>query len=226
MDRKNTGVESVDKALKILECFTQPRQELSLTEIANKTNNYKSTVLRLCESLEKFNFIEKEFNKKYRLGNSIERLYAIYDKSFNYRDEIQQELHHLCKLTNETVSFFIKQKNFRVCILNSIPKKFIKHVTEIGIPKPLDRGASGKIVSAFSNLPVKDYKLIKKNGHQIEREVQGKEFGSVAVPFFINKKFLGAIGITGHISNFDQRSCIKFVKLIKRSCNKLEKKLL
>ena len=84
MDRKNTGVESVDKALKILECFTQPRQELSLTEIANKTNNYKSTVLRLCESLEKFNFIEKEFNKKYRLGNSIERLYAIYDKSFKH----------------------------------------------------------------------------------------------------------------------------------------------
>ena len=97
MSKKNHGVEAVDKALNILNCFTRPRQELSLTEIANVTNNYKSTALRLCESLEKFNFLKKEINKKYKLGNGIERLYSIYDKSFNYIDEIQNELHHLCK---------------------------------------------------------------------------------------------------------------------------------
>ena len=225
MSKKNHGVEAVDKALNILNCFTRPRQELSLTEIANVTNNYKSTALRLCESLEKFNFLKKEINKKYKLGNGIERLYSLYDRSFNYIDEIQNELHHLCKLTNETVSFFIKQKNFRICVSNSIPRKFIKHVTEIGVPKPLTRGASGKIVCAYNNLPVENYKLIKKRGYQIELEVQGKEFGSIATPLFVNSKFLGAIGITGHISNFGKKNCLKFVKLLKQSCSKLEKKL-
>ena len=65
MNKKKSGVESVDKALSILDCFVKPRQELSLTELSNSTNNYKSTTLRLCESLEKFNFLEKDINKKY-----------------------------------------------------------------------------------------------------------------------------------------------------------------
>tara|TARA_B100000035_G_C20958960_1_gene535579 strand:+ start:335 stop:1015 length:681 start_codon:yes stop_codon:yes gene_type:complete len=225
MNKKKSGVESVDKALSILDCFVKPRQELSLTELSNSTNNYKSTTLRLCESLEKFNFLEKDINKKYKLGNGIDRLYSVYDNSFNYREEIQQELHSLCKETNETVSFFIKQKNLRVCILNSIPNKFIKHVTEIGVPKPLKRGASGKIVSVYNNIAVENYKLIRKRGYQIELEVQGEEFASIATPLFLGKKFLGAIGITGHISNFDKKNCLKFVKLLKHSCSKLEKKL-
>ena len=67
-----------------------------------------------------------------------------YDDSFNYREEIQQELHSLCKETNETVSFLLSKK-FKSMYLNSIPNKFIKHVTEIGVPKPLKEVRAEKL---------------------------------------------------------------------------------
>ena len=40
---KNKGVEAVDKALQILNSFTEKREELTLTEISKIINQYKST---------------------------------------------------------------------------------------------------------------------------------------------------------------------------------------
>ena len=45
MEKKNTGVEAVDKALQILNAFREKREELTLTEIANQINQYKSCLL-------------------------------------------------------------------------------------------------------------------------------------------------------------------------------------
>ena len=53
MDKKNTGVEAVDKALQILNAFSEKREELTLTEISKQINQYKSTTSRLCASLLK-----------------------------------------------------------------------------------------------------------------------------------------------------------------------------
>ena len=54
MDKKNAGVEAVDKALQILNAFSEKREELTLTEISKQINQYKSTTSRLCTSLLKF----------------------------------------------------------------------------------------------------------------------------------------------------------------------------
>ena len=48
----NKGVEAVNKALEILNCFTEKREELNLTQLSKITGNYKSTTLRLSRSLE------------------------------------------------------------------------------------------------------------------------------------------------------------------------------
>ena len=71
MEKKNSGVEAVDKALQILNSFSEKREELTLTEIAKQINQYKSTTSRLCASLLKFGYIERLPNKKYKLGNAI-----------------------------------------------------------------------------------------------------------------------------------------------------------
>ena len=57
MEKKNSGVEAVDKALQILNAFSEKREELTLTEIAKQINQYKSTTSRLCTSLLKFGYL-------------------------------------------------------------------------------------------------------------------------------------------------------------------------
>ena len=43
------GVAALERALSILGCFTAEDKGLTLTEIADRTGLYKSTILRLCE---------------------------------------------------------------------------------------------------------------------------------------------------------------------------------
>ena len=108
MEKKNLGVEAVDKALQILNAFSEKREELTLTEIAKQINQYKSTTSRLCTSLLKFGYIERLPNKKFTLGNAINRLINVYDKTFHINDLIQKQLNVIKDKTNETASFWIK----------------------------------------------------------------------------------------------------------------------
>ena len=91
MNKKNAGVEAVDKALQILNAFREKREELTLTEISKQINQYKSTTSRLCTSLLKFGYIERLPSKKYKLGNAINRLINVYDETFHINDLIQKK---------------------------------------------------------------------------------------------------------------------------------------
>ena len=69
--RKNiVGVEAVDRALNILNCFKNINYPISLTEVSKLTKNHKSTTSRLIKSLEKYNYILKDQNGKYSIGHS------------------------------------------------------------------------------------------------------------------------------------------------------------
>ena len=123
------GVDAVNKALEILNCFTEKNESLSITKIANITGDHKSRISRISKSLENFGYIRKIRNGEFKIGHSISRLYEIYDSSFNLKNSIKSELDFISGKTNETASFFVKQKESRVCIQTSEPKKIIKPVS-------------------------------------------------------------------------------------------------
>jgi len=53
-------VEAVERALGILGAFTAEQGALSLRELAGATGLYKSTILRLCGSLEHFGYLRRD----------------------------------------------------------------------------------------------------------------------------------------------------------------------
>jgi DNA-binding IclR family transcriptional regulator len=53
-----------------------------------------------------------------------------------------------------------------------------------------------------------------------------REIASISVPIFRTKKqFLGALTVTGHISNFNKKNCLNFLNILRSSKIKIEKKL-
>ena len=161
MNRLGFTPEQFPKALEILNCFTEKREELTLTQLSEITGNYKSTTLRLSRSLENFGYLEREIGGKYKLGPAINRLINVYDSSFNFNALIQKQLEEISRVTNETASFFVRQRSNRICILTSEPAKVIKHTVQIGTLKPIDKGASGHILSAYHDLKIKNKDIIK-----------------------------------------------------------------
>ncbi|WP_352508349.1 MULTISPECIES: helix-turn-helix domain-containing protein [unclassified Mesorhizobium] len=67
-DTRAGGVEAVDRALSILGCFTERDEGLSLAEISSRTGLYKSTILRLTESLVRSGYIVRMADKRFAAG--------------------------------------------------------------------------------------------------------------------------------------------------------------
>ncbi len=72
-------VQSVDRALQILTCFSLKKPELSLIEICDMTELPKPTVFRLLSALESAQFIERTTDKqRYSVGIRVFELGNIY----------------------------------------------------------------------------------------------------------------------------------------------------
>ena len=225
---KNTiGVEAVNKALEILNCFTEKNETLTVTKIAEITGDHKSRISRISKSLENFGYLRKIKSGKFKIGHSIPRLYEIYASSFNLKNSIKAELDHISSKSKETASFFVRQNDVRVCIQSSSPNKSIRLQEEIGGKKPLNKGSSGHILSAYNNLEIKDKDKVLKNGYAMTFGERDPEMASVSVPIFKKKnELLGALTVAGHISNFNKKNCIYFLNILRLSKVKIEKNLI
>ena len=225
--KKTIGVEAVNKALEILNCFTEKNETLTITKIAKITGDHKSRISRISKSLENFGYIRKIKSGEYKIGHTIPRLYEIYESSFNLKNSIKAELDFISSKTKETASFFVRQNDLRVCIQSSAPNKSIRLLEEIGGKKPINKGSSGHILSAFNNLEIKDKDKVLKNGYAMTFGERDPEMASVSVPIFKSKNsLLGSLTIAGHISNFNKKNCIYFLNILRSSKVKIEKNLI
>ena len=64
-------VEAVERALTILNAFAADKPELTLAELAVATGFYKSTILRLAGSLERFGYLIRRADGTFRLALAI-----------------------------------------------------------------------------------------------------------------------------------------------------------
>jgi hypothetical protein len=67
------GVASADRVLTVLTAFRRGDDALELAELTRRTSLVKSTIMRLCISLEKFDLIERLDDGRYRLGGESAR---------------------------------------------------------------------------------------------------------------------------------------------------------
>jgi len=220
------GVESVDRALKILDCFSAETQEISLADLSRATDFYKSTILRLTTSLERFGYLVRGDSGLFRLGPTAWRIGSCYRQSFNLADILRPELKVLCEATNETASFYIREGNSRICLYRFEPSRAIRHSISEGASMPLDRGASGKLISAYSGEQSNNSKDIRHDGYVISLGERDPEVAAVSVPL-IRKSgdLVGALAISGLISRFDDEACEFHVSALLESQKRLTDQL-
>ena len=106
------GVEAVDRALWILNAFTEDDASLSLVELSTRTGFYKSTILRLLASLENYGYITRQADKSYSLGFELTRLHGVRQSHFRLEDYVRPVLLALRDATLETASLYQKAVSY------------------------------------------------------------------------------------------------------------------
>ncbi|GKV94987.1 IclR family transcriptional regulator [Pectobacterium aroidearum] len=200
------GAAAVDRAFGILSVFDNDAPFLTLAEIARRTGFYKSTILRLLSSLEKAGFVRKSLDGRYSIGPEALRLSSLYQSSFHLRDILMPHLEHLSMVSGETSSFYIKDNDWRVILYRVEPQRAVRVSVREGDRFSLNYGASGKVLSAFSEGENPQLERIREQFWAESFGERDAETSSVSVPVFgVGNLIRGALTLSGPRDRFTSK---------------------
>jgi DNA-binding IclR family transcriptional regulator len=216
------GVAAVSKALSLMEAFEIGESTLSLAELSRRVGMHKTTALRLARTLALSQYMVQSEDGQWRLGPAAGWLGARYQAGFDVNNVVEPALHQLVKETGESASFYVREGDIRSCVARVEGPQSVRHNVRIGERLPLNRGAPGRVILAFSGAAGEPYEAIRERGYHIslgEREV---EVASVAAPVFgLNWRLLGSMCISGPSSRLTKAKLEKHAKLVIRAANQL-----
>lgn len=199
-------VESVERALTILNQFLNTPEGLSLKQIAERTGYYKSTILRLCGSLEAYGYLRRDADGRFHLGETPTRLAAHQADSLNLEPLIRPVLHALVKETGETASFYVADGDERICRYRENSRRAIRHHIDEGVRLPITQGASGMVLRAFDphRNPDSALDVVAREGFFYSVGERDPDLASVAAPVRqANGTLLGALTLSGLRTRFN-----------------------
>jgi DNA-binding IclR family transcriptional regulator len=221
-------IEAVDKALCVLECFSDITPEMSLKELSEATGLNKSRILRLAGTLAAHGFLVRRKNSLYSLGPQLLILGKIYERSNNLIANARPIMKELALLTGESVKLFAVEGKQRICLARELGPSRLHYAIKEGERLPLFAGAGGKVLMAYCSAAFRDEVLdqglervtpatiikreellkelakIRANGYAVSIGELVCEVGGIAVPVFdADGNVVASLIVAGPLQRFD-----------------------
>lgn len=159
------GAAAVDRAISLLAAFRPGDKTLTVTELAERTRLYNSTVLRLLASLAHGRLVRRTAEGQWALGPEVARLASIYSASFSLEDVVLPEMRALVERTQESVAFHVRQGDQRLVLFRVDSPQLLRDHVRAGDLLPLDRGAGGRVLTAYAGGRGRIYDQVRRDGY-------------------------------------------------------------
>ncbi|MBQ8586791.1 MAG: IclR family transcriptional regulator [Oscillospiraceae bacterium] len=164
METRGRRVYSVEKAIRLLDCFWQERRPLSLRELEQRTGWAKSTIHGLLASMLDSAVVEQNSSDgKYRLGYHLFELGSAVSRSWDLPRCCAPYLQELVDRFGESAYLARLSGNELLLALCEEPHGGFRIVSEEGTRLPLHCSCQGKAI------------LAQKSLHEAKRLLQRKE---------------------------------------------------
>ncbi|MDX8514309.1 IclR family transcriptional regulator [Mesorhizobium captivum] len=198
------GVAALDRAISILNAFTTADRSLGLAEIAARTGLYKSTILRLANSLMRGQLLERLEDGRYRIGPATFRLGALYQRSVVAMEILLPIMRDLSERSWESVAFYVRSGDVRTCLYRIESKHPIRYTIREGDVLPLLAGSGGRVLAAFSGQPGEPYETIRETYNYISLGDRDPQTAGVSAPVFgPGRTLVGALTLSGPSTRVD-----------------------
>jgi DNA-binding IclR family transcriptional regulator len=189
----------LERGLSILECFTEDRLRLQLRELAECTGLDKATLLRLLGVLVRARMVHRFDNGSYAPGPALLHMGMLYRRTFDVGSRLQPALLEVMRQTGETVAFYVRDGDERVCLYRENSSNEVRHHVEVGARLKLSAGGSSShVLRYFTGGNTPQAAAIARDGFAITREERVPQIASVAVPVFDSDGiFQGALVVIG-----------------------------
>lgn len=142
-------LQSAERMLDVLQCFTPDKTDLSLAELSNLTSINKTTLLRILHSLAKRNIISTNDSlKTYSLGIGILSLYNAVSWTSRMEEICLHNMRALRDKTGETVSLYRMEGYKKYCVICVDSLYALRRVIKAGESYPLYVNATGRSLMA------------------------------------------------------------------------------
>lgn len=169
-------VQSIERAIWILNCFTKERPELRLREIADELDLNKSTVHGILNTLKHYGLVDQdEESQKYRLGLKLLELGSKVVNSLDVRNVASPIIRDVCAKTGETVHLVIRDGCDVVYIDKEESSQSVRISTSIGSRYPAHCTGVGKALLAYKSREELLHLLPDKLAKLTERTITDKE---------------------------------------------------
>lgn len=140
------SVQSVDRALDVLEALAEHGGEAGLSEIAARTGLPYGTIHRLLQTLLSRGYVRQESDRRYALGGGLVRLGGIAERMVGVW--AQPYLTRMVELSGETANLAVLEGDFIVYVAQVPSPRRLRMFAEVGRRVLPHSTAVGKVLLA------------------------------------------------------------------------------
>ncbi len=148
MSQENRPVQSVAKALRLLDLLMEARQPLTLTALSERTGWPKSTIHGLLTAMRENSVIEQQGDGRYCLGMRLFEYGCAVSAGWSISDLARPHLQNLANVTGESAFLSILERTEAITIEQVQSRAGLRVVSEIGTRLPLHCTSQGKVFLA------------------------------------------------------------------------------
>lgn len=242
-------VKSLYKAIKLLDYFTIETPERGISELAELSGMYKSSVHNIVTTFEKCGMLQKNIQtNKYRLGLKILQLNYNLCSSDDLRKIMQPYMERVSNYGNESVYLAVPSDGEVVYLNAKYPAGITPGRSIIGVKAPMYCTGVGKAILAYlpqetldqvvaggfekytSNTLTdiislkKELELIRERGYAIDNMEHEYGIKCVAVPIKnIKGDIVGAFSISGPSLRFNDHKITEYANLLTSMSREISK---
>lgn len=244
-------IQSVDRALTILDLFDEHTRELKITEISAQVGLHKSTVHSLLKTLQLHRYIEQDENGLYRLGMRLLEKGHLLLQGLDLREMAVGPMRHLSDATGQTVHLVIRDGAEGVYIDKVEGNKAAIRYSRIGRRVPLHSSAVGKVLAAFMTATELEKTLqsyvftvhtphtianeasfreelssVREDGVAYDREENEPGVRCASAPVYDHKGHVtAAISISTMAATVDEQELAKFVASLRETADFISRRM-
>ena len=230
-------VDTVARALGILECFTTGEPEQTLKQLCDKTGLYKSRVHRLCRTLLDCGYLVRTSYSSYRLGPKLLVLGKVYERTNTLVSISRPIMEELAVTAGESAALFALEGESSICLAREYgPSRLFFAINE-GDFMELHATAIGRVLLAHATEEFRqkvlsgdlkaitpativdrgrleeECRAILKRGYTVSREEREPGVAAIAAPIFdFDDKVPAALSLVGPVQRFSEENLASMVE--------------
>lgn len=245
MPEAQPSILVMEKAVRVLDCFSPEHTRLSVSDIRRMTGMPNSTVARLVRTLVASELLQRT-GDDYCVGLRVLSWASAASAGSDLLVAADPVAAQLRDVTGETTGLYIRRGTTRVAVIVKLSPRSIIYRSDVGQLMPMRVGAAGKVFMAFDERVLNavlvetaeqapgqsrvalDHQLefVRANGWLLTEQEREAGLNSMAAPVFdASGTVVAAIAVGGPSFRLDRAAAERFGPLVAESAQALSRRL-